>query len=638
MKKQQGNPLTLGVIKLGYGYNFAVRSLSCNIKLELYEISKMKPGKEKNPDIVVELDKSYKTGDVFAVMITEVDLSNYLYRYMDGGVAFVDDYAKTLYGCEKFGVNEADASYFSRVENEEFDWGDDVSPNLSFSDSIIYKLHVRGFTKHRSSQVGIEHRGTFAGIMDKLEYLRELGITTLELMPAYEFDETQRFSENPREKYALTTMMAPRYFLNYWGYSKGHHFAPKAAFTSIASSGKYCDYTVEFKELVKMLHSNGMEVIMEMYFTHDESYLIQDCLRYWVMEYHIDGFHLYCDECRLYNEFSDPVLGNVKILTMHWDGEDSYNKTKRMANYNTGFDEVAKRILKGDENQLSHFVYLLKENPYKAANINYVTNHNGFTLMDLVSYDRKHNEENGEDNRDGENFNYSWNCGFEGPTNKKRINELRLAQVKNAFMMLLTAQGTPLILAGDEFGNSQGGNNNPYCQDNETTWLEWKKTKMANEILEFVKEAIDFRKNHKILHLDVPLSSSDSLSCGYPDVSCHGDMAWFSRMESFERHVGLMYCGRYDKNDPKDELIYVAYNLHWESHRLALPVLESGGEWKNVITTVKDKKCVIDGKGVVVPPRSIAVFVGSIKKKQVVKKTSKVSKTTKSKKVSKSSK
>jgi glycogen operon protein len=611
---KKGNPVRLGVTRLENGYNFAVRSgLEC-IELELYRIDDARQDKRKAPDILVELNREYKTGDVFSVELDDVDLKEYLYRYADGRAQVEDDYAATLYGCGRFGVEDDSSLRLSRVEMERFDWGNDSAPGLEYSDMIVYKLHARGFTKHRSSQVATEHRGTFAGITEKLPYLKELGVTTLELMPAYEFDEIQRLGESAGGStgtHPLAPVVAPRKMLNYWGYTSGHHFAPKAAYT--ASEGRdYCDYTTELKELVKKLHENGMELVMEMYFTHEESYLIDDCLRFWVLEYHVDGFHLYCDEDRLNQVFADPVLGRTKIFTMHWDREASYNGTKRMASYNSGFDEVAKKLLKGDENQLSHFVYLLKNNSYNTGVINYVTNHNGFTLMDLVSYDRKHNEANGEDNRDGDNFNYSWNCGCEGPSHKKKINELRLAQVKNAFLMLMTAQGTPLILAGDEFGNSQGGNNNPYCQDNETTWLEWKKTKMSVEIHDFLKAAIRFRREHGILHLSTPLCSSDSLSCGYPDVSCHGDMAWFSRMESFERHVGLMYCGRYDRLEPRDEVVYIAYNLHWEPHTLALPDLDGGNGWELAMTTAQAERCEINDRSVAVPPRSVSILVGGI--------------------------
>lgn len=606
MKTIHGNPLQSGVTKTNGGYNFTVRSFAENLTLEIYD----NVGNEKysKPAYVIDMDESFRTGDVFSVKITDADLTGCSYRYMCGKKQLIDDYARTISGCVNFGVIDDKAKYLSRIELDEFDWEEDKHPYVPFSDCIIYKLHVRGFTKSRTSEVSARHRGTFAGIIDKIPYLKSLGITTVELMPAYEFDEAGRFRGNSPD---ILSYSPDKNKINYWGYSGGGHFAPKAAYSSLALEDGG-DYTVEFKNLVKALHREGIEIIMEMYFTSDESYMVADCLRYWVTEYHIDGVHIYCDENCLFSAVCDPVLGRTKLLTVYWNKFPSDNGIKHIASYNTGFNETAKRLLKGDENQLQQFVNRMRSNPVQAADINYITNHNGFTLMDLVSYDRKHNEENGESNRDGENFNYSWNCGAEGPSKKKKINELRLGQIKNAFAMLLTAQGTPLILAGDEFGNSQSGNNNPYCIDNETTWLDWKKTALASRIYDFVRDMIAFRKQHIILHMPMQLTASDGLSCGYPDISYHGDNAWYSRMESFERHIGIMYCEKYVKNKPEDAVIYIAYNFHWEKHTLALPDLPDGQEWKIVMSTVPDEQCSVKGRGVTVAPRSVTILEGSI--------------------------
>lgn len=615
MNITHGNPLQLGVTKIKNGYNFALRSFADEMVLEIYKNNE--PHNGFNPEITVNLDSSYKFGDIFSVQITGADLKDCSYRYIHGEGQIYDDYAKTISDCGCFGEAAKAPVYLARIETEEFDWQDDKHPYTPIEKSILYKLHVRGFTKSRTSRVAPENRGTFAGITEKIPYLKELGITALELMPAYEFDDAHRFEEPKADK------MPPQYAnnikshdINYWGYAKGGHFAPKASYCLPASSsdreGTTQDYSVEFKKMVKALHEAGIEVIMEMYFTPEESYMINDCIRYWVMEYHIDGVHIYCEESVLYTVVNDPLLGNTKIFTMYWNGAVPLNNTKHIANYNTGFDETAKKLLKGDENQLHDFVRLTKSNPVQSANINYVTNHNGFTMMDLVSYDRKHNEQNGENNRDGENFNHSWNCGVEGPSKKKKINDLRLSQIKNAFTMLLMAQGTPLILAGDEFGNSQSGNNNPYCLDNETTWLEWKDTVMASEIREFVKKLIRFRKEHPVLCMPEELMASDSISCGYPDISYHGDNAWFSRMESFERHIGIMYCEKYVRDDSRDGLIYVAYNLHWETHCMALPDIPENNSWQTAFST-SNQQCVIEGREFIAAPRSITVLTGSIK-------------------------
>lgn len=607
MNTSLGNPVKMGVTAADGAYNFSVRALEDEIVLELYA-----PG-QKKPEYSIKLDSSYKFGDIFAVRLDAIDLEDYYYRYMSGGRYIPDLYSKMIVGTEKFGSGDRNDLVLSKVQIAPFDWKGDVSPALSMDETILYKLHVRGFTKSRTSGVEPRHRGCFTGIIEKLPYLKELGVTTLELMPAYEFDEASRFLE-PAGLSADAgdrQMHTHRRRINYWGYQGGYYFAPKAAYTS-AAAVKAQDYTTELKELIRQLHRNHMEIIMEFYFPHEDAYVILDCLRYWVTQYHIDGVHLYCDECRLNEVLEDPVLSRTKIFMVYWNGERRANGCKNIGNYNTGFSEAAKRLLKGDENQLPDFARASRANPRQSANINYITNHNGFTLMDLVCYDRKHNEANGEDNRDGENFNYSWNCGVEGPSNKKKINELRMAQIRNAFLMLLTAQGTPLILAGDEFGNSQGGNNNPYCIDGETTWLEWKKTIWAGKITEFVRQAIQFRKEYGILHMEEELEASDSLSCGYPDVSYHGDNAWFSRMESFERSIGIMYCCKYTRQNPQDEVLYIGYNLHWEPHKLALPHLPEGNQWTILLTTNDRNSYMVDSREVLVPPRSIIVLSGDI--------------------------
>ena len=338
---------------------------------------------------------------------------------------------------------------------------------------------------------------------------------------------------------------------------------------------------------------------------------ILDCARYWVTQYHIDGIHLYASETALEVLSKDPLLSDTKLITTYWNGERG--TYKHMANYNNGFTQTVRQFLKGDENQLRQFAYVTRSNPDNSANINYVTNHNGFTMMDLVSFDRKHNENNGENNRDGENFNHSWNCGVEGKSRKKRIIELRQRQIKNAFTMLLTSAGTPLILAGDEFENSQGGNNNPYCIDGETSWLNWKSSNEACDIEEFVTKLIQFRKDNKILHMTKQLLAADPVSCGYPDVSYHGTNAWYQVMENYNRHIGILYCSKYaafDMLQEKDrfELIYVGFNLHWEWHDLALPKLAEGSKWTVEFSTGTEKIDVVENKLVKIPPRTTIVL------------------------------
>ena len=595
-----GNPCIMGVVKNVDGYNFSVKGIVGNCALLLYK---------KNSDKVefcIELDESFKTGDVFSVLLSGIDLKDYQYNYKMENKYVVDSYAKTVTDCRDFGMVMENASYVSCVELDEFDWKDDRTLKIPYNECIIYKLHVRGFTKSKTS--GVKHKGTFSGIIEKIPYLKELGITTIEMMPAYEFEEMVRFKDNKIDMYTPSEAS----ILNYWGYTSGLHFAPKSAYC--VNGYNKADYTSEFKLLVKELHKNGIELVMEMYFDKENANLIDDCIRYWVMEYHIDGVHLYCNQNNLHVVAEDPILSKTKIFTEAWYGEEHADTYKNMGNYNNEFSTVAKCFLKGDEDQLTTFVNALKMNPIQSANINYITNHNGFTMFDLVSYDRKHNESNGEGNRDGEDYNHSWNCGTEGKTRSKKIIELRQRQIKNAFMLLLLAQGTPLIMSGDEVENSQNGNNNPYCIDDEMTWLNWNATENAKEINGFVKNLIAFRKEHGILHMPKQLYMADSLVCGYPDISFHGKNAWYSAFENYNRHIGVMYCSRYAKNSNEDELIYVAYNMHWESHDLALPKIANGCYWNVVLDSAKEQKelNIVDNKIVKIEPRSVVVLLGKI--------------------------
>ncbi len=474
---------------------------------------------------------------------------------------------------------------------------------------IFYKLHVRGFTKSRTS--GVRHKGTFEGLIEKIPYLKQLGITAVELMPAYEYDEMMRFEQFDQQAGNGRYRSFPvRTSVNYWGYVKGFYFAPKASFS--ASAAVRSDYTAEFKKMVRQLHANGLEVIMEMHFENESPDFILDCIRYWVTQYHIDGVHYYGPAAGLEAAAMDPLLSKTKIITVYWDGKTA-DGIRHMASYNDGFANTARRFLKGDENQISDFTHASRLNPPQAANINYITNHNGFTLLDLVSYDHKHNEANGENNRDGEDYNYSWNCGAEGKSRKQRIVQLRQRQIKNAMMLLMLAQGTPLLLAGDEFENSQGGNNNPYCIDGETTWLNWKKADAACQIGEFIKQLIQIRKQYPIFHMDSQLLASDTLSCGFPDISYHGSNAWYQGMENYNRHIGIMYCSRYagGRHKPGDyDLLYAAYNMHWEQHKLALPKLPDKACWEKIICSgdIENDVKILDSRTLEIAPRTTALL------------------------------
>lgn len=622
MQYEIGNPCIMGCNKVNGGYNFAYDGkyavLYGNTPIYLCIFDKA----SKEPEYEIELKKTM--GTVYSLFITDVDIDDCFYCFKENGKYIVDPYAKAVTDCEVFGKEKTEAIHISPVKLSDYDWENDEPLHIPYKDCIIYKLNVRSYTKSKTSKV--KDKGTFAGIIEKAGYLRELGITTVELMPSYEYDEIGRFSQLADiDNYSGYGMLQNQIYdvnnmiheekVNCWGYTKGFYFAPKAAY-SIRSYKAGNDYTTEFKDMVKCLHSNGMEVVMEFFFKDVSTSYIIDCVRYWVKEYHIDGVHVYCDEVSLNALVSDAQLADTKIMTVRWNG--SKGIYKNMASYNNEVQNIIRRYLKGDENMLRAFVDMQINNPDNTAVINYVANNNGFTLYDLVSYDRKHNEENGENNRDGDYFNYSWNCGEEGDTRKLKVRQLRIKQIKNALAMVLLSQGTPLLLSGDEFTNSQQGNNNPYCVDNELSWVNWKTNKDATEILEWTKLMIRIRKKYGILHSQHRLTQSDSLSYGYPDVSFHGSNAWYADMYNYCRQIGIMYSDTYSDKSSRN-LIYLAYNMHWESYSLALPKIDGECGFKVIAATDNSLDSVYidrEARKVTIPPRSMAVLVGEYKERK----------------------
>ncbi|MBQ2473650.1 MAG: alpha-amylase [Lachnospira sp.] len=613
MQVRSGNPTIMGANLIDGVYNFSFANASSNVTLLLFS------EKKKHPKYKIKFEEDMRFGDVYSMAISGIDLSSYFYAYEIDKHIFIDPYAKEITDCGCFGKKSREDVYISPICLPEYDWEGDRPLDLDYKDSIFYKLNVRGYTKSKTSKV--KEKGTFRGIIEKLPYLKDLGITTIELMPAYEFDEIGRFYQLKEDSILSRYGVDTRFIngeksstVNFWGYTRGFYFAPKASFSSRVAGKDYKKgYSSEFKDLVKEAHKAGIEVVMEMFFVKESVSLCLDCVRYWVNEYHIDGVHVYGEETILKAIASDPMLSKTKVLTVFWEGNKG--TYKHMANYNNDFQNVVRQLLKGDENQLQSFINVTKNNPTNSAVINYITNNNGFTLTDLVSYDRKHNELNGENNRDGENFNYSWNCGEEGPTKKRKIIDLRLKQIKNALTMVILSAGTPLILAGDEFANSQEGNNNPYCVDSEVSWLTWKETSTAKKIFDWTKTLIDFRKKYAILHQENPLSQTDRLSIGFPDLSYHGNNAWFTPTDNFIRQVGMMYSAAHGE-EGVNELIYIAYNMHWEEHELALPKIDSKEGWKIVMCSATKKETATineEKRTVLLAPRSVAILVGEYK-------------------------
>ena len=494
MEAAPGKSGRLGAWAEADGILFAMETWAdAETALLLYEPGKTEPAAE------IPLTHEYRQGRVYTVKIKGLQPGSFTYNYRAGGKVFTDPAAKAVIGRSSFGVQpKARGGHELQgvLPAPSFDWEGDVRPEIPYEESIGYAIHVRGFTKGRDS--GVKHKGTFLGIVEKIPYLNELGINLLKLMPAYEFDEIMREDSVPGYQIPPEEQQTR---LNYWGYGEGFYFAPKQSYSADR------DAPAEFKRMVRALHRAGIELIMEFSvpYTVNAAYMVQ-ALRWWAEEYHVDGFQLLTSEENLMAAARDPWLSGLKLLGGNIPAEQVYPagyvpKQRTLAEISGGFLRTARCLLKGDEGQLAGFAEQFRKNPGQSAVVNTLASHDGFTLMDTVSYDRKHNEENGEHGTDGTDYNYSWNCGVEGPTRKKKVLELRLRQQKNAFLMLLLAQGTPMILSGDEFGNSQNGNNNPYCHDSSLTWLDWRGTVRNRELEAFVREAIAFRKRHPVLHM-----------------------------------------------------------------------------------------------------------------------------------------
>lgn len=588
---------------------------------------------EQGETAVFEMAPELRQGDVWNLTLeTDRQIKGcFVYGFQTEQGWLPDPYGKVFRGRELWGAEtgsgvdlETDSRTFPETGFKRkletvagqtvFDWGEDKRPQIPYEDCVIYKAHVRGFTKHPSSHV--RDRGTFRAVMEKIPYMKELGVTTLELMPVMEFNEVREETEVHMVKLPVDNQ-PPK--LNYWGYGDSFLFAPKASY----SSGKRKHPATELKTLVRELHKNNMELVLELYVSGKEDpSMVLDAVRYWAREYHIDGIHLVGDApLKLIGQ--DPYLSRLKLWAEYWNGVDE-GSHRHLGWYNDGFLRDMRQVLKGDDGGLNRLAYRAKLNLEKSAVINYMAGTNGFTLADMVSYNEKHNEANGERGKDGPEENDSWNCGAEGPTKKRKVLELRKKQMKNAVLMLFFSQGTPMLLAGDEFGNSQSGNNNPYCQDNEITWLNWNQQKSNAEFYQFVKATIAFRKAHPVFHQVKPLLGMDSLGCGQPDISCHGMKAWQPDFSDSCHQLSIMYCGEYGhkKDGTRDEDFLLIYNMHWEPHSFALPKLPKGRRWHLVVDTGRKESENFQENGnepmleeqmtYEAEPRSIVVLMGKM--------------------------
>ena len=563
MEKVKGKPFPLGVTVNENVVNFSVAVPEGKSgKLLLYSENVMEPVE------AVELEPAM--GEVRCIALTDMTDSLLFYNYEIENKVVVDPYVKFLVGKHTWGekMDLQKHEIRGKIYTADYDWEGDKLLKLSYKDIIAYSLHVRGFSMDRAS--GVEAKGTFEGIAEKIPYFMELGINQIQLMPVYEFEECKE----------------P---VNYWGYGFAYYFTPKNAYSAVGDGAK------SLKDMVKALHKVGIEVVLEMPFEENvPKQIMIDCLRYYVEEYHIDGFicnHMVAPMDVLY---SDPYLKDTKIMR-----------------HQTDFKDTMRRFLKGDGGEIWPVSFWLRHLSAKEGIFNYMTSHSGFTMNDLVSYNEKHNEVNGEHNRDGQDQNDSWNCGTEGPTQYNDIVALRKNQVRNAFMLMLLAQGMPCILAGDEWGNTQFGNNNVYCQDNEFGWLSWERFPYHHDLFEFVKKLIALRKTYKIFHPEKEFSGKDLKNCGIPDVSYHGEEAWKADFSWESRSLGVYY---HDESDGED--IYVAYNMHWEEKEFALPKLSGLKKWCLLASTdmgiSEDAKEMENQQKQLILPRTIAVFGGKV--------------------------
>ena len=593
----------------------------------------------------IPFSDSYRIGDTYSMLVYDIKPDEFEYAFsFDGpyepakGLLFneenvlLDPYSRAVTGQRKWGEKPEggkDFEYRARVVKSSFDWGNIKQLEQPFEDLVIYEIHVRGYTKDKSS--GVSAPGTFAGLKDKIPYLKDLGINAVELMPIFEFDEMES-----------ARVVDGVQLYNYWGYNTVSFFAPN---TSYAFNEEHNHEGDELKSLIKALKENGIEVILDVVFNHtaegnemgpcfsfkgidnnvyymltpDAHYynfsgcgnvmncnhpvvrnFIIDCLRHWAIEYRVDGFRFdlasilgrdqngapMANPPILESLAFDPVLGKMKLIAEAWDAGGLYQvgsfpSWNRWAEWNGRYRDDMRSFLKGDDGMAGNAItritgsrdlYSPESRGHKAS-VNFLTCHDGFTLYDLYSYNEKHNEKNGWNNTDGDNNGHSWNCGAEGETDDPNVNGLRRRLIKNAFAALLCSRGPAMFFAGDEFCNTQFGNNNAYCQDNIISWLDWSRLEEFKEIHDFVRHMIQFRKEHPILR-----KMTKPSSCQFPEISVHNGTPFNASTDYKTKLIGIMYAGR-NEEDTEDDIVFYCMNAYWEPLVMQLPVLPNGKHW-----------------------------------------------------------
>jgi len=685
LKTSNGFPLPLGANVRKNGVQFSLLSRNAtSVTLVLFHNED-----QESPWEEVLLDPVFnKTGDIWHIFIDDLS-EGQLYCYkIDGpydpeeghrynkNKLLLDPYARALTdnflwdlskarGFDPLSSDldqsfswESSGQYVPRciVINNRVNYIDDIPLNLPDQDLIIYELHLKGFTKDDSSCV--EHKGTYRGLMEKIPYLKELGINAVELLPIQEFDELENINHNPETGERLK---------NFWGYSTLAFFAPKATYSS---SGVMGEQITEFKEMVKAFHDAGIEVILDVVFNHtaegdqmgptisfrgiDNSiyYILEDnkrlyknysgcgntfncnhplvrdfildCLRYWAVEMKVDGFRFDLASILGRDQYGnilsnpplierieeDPILRNTKIIAEAWDAAGAYQVGKfsgRWAEWNGKYRDDIRLFWKGEPNTIGIFATRLTgssdiyHRPDRGPqhSINFITCHDGFTLNDLVSYNNKHNLQNGEQNRDGENHNISNNFGIEGVSETDLIDRVRIKQIKNFLATLYLSQGVPMLLGGDEFRRTQQGNNNAYCQDNEISWVDWALLNENKDIYSFTKFLIHFRKEHSILRRTSFLTGKKQEGFGYPDIEWHGAEVNHPQWDPKSHSLAMLLNGEYALKEgcKRENDLYAIFNASLKPGTFKLPPAPNGKPWRLIFDTAKDD--YLDGENIV---------------------------------------
>lgn len=557
--------------------------------------------------IRIDVPGEYCIGSLRSIAVKGLKYKQYEYCYECDGQMMIDPYAKVILGREKWAdMQRGETEHRVRCgfDSTKFDWMDDKSPAVSKRDMVMYKLHVRGFSMDDPTVRG-KKKGTFRAIIDKIDYLKELGVTSLELMPVYEFEELQF-----RQPYGSDEKLF--YKTNYWGYGDGDYFAPKASYAYGRSA------IVELKELVRELHKNGIECIMEMHFGRKVNRnLILDALKFWSREYHIDGFHVIGMDLPLSSMTQDPMLSRTKLFCEYFPDElqDESKRFYNLYEYRDDFCYPIRNMLNHLGGDMQSVTGQMRKQRRAQGYVNYIASNNGFTLADVFAYNEKHNMDNGENNADGTEYNCSYNYGVEGVARRKFIKDIRRRQQINALALLFLAQGVPMIMAGDEWGNSQKGNNNAYCQDNKIGWINWREEKKNADLANIIKKLIQFRKEHKIIHREEPMCLCDYRHIGYPDLSYHCDNAWASGFDSNRQSVGIMFCDRVEGME-QIEKIYIGINFSADKQILALPQLPAGEQWYRIMDTSDDEVFLKNaernaGKHVKIADMSVCILIGN---------------------------